>query len=329
VHYNNIFKDFWTNAGYQVAYKPSCLTRPYNNNTWPIQVPEVNWTDQTVVIMHCQDFLSIHGDRCPELENIQQHFGSYSDRVIVVHWNYDLYRIYDGPLHLIYFPTHSYEIIQNLNTKYRHWIDAYDRPRTRIWQCLNGVPRPHRRVVHQWLKQLDTGIVCLSDIDPLPTHAYHDVYTWSHPDFQFCDHNEVNFMLLDWLYAETKINIVTETQYTETPGIITEKTLFALLAGQIPIIIGYPGIVEDCQRIGFDMFTDVVNISYDDDKNDHTRWRTALESNRQLLLQGLDVTPLMPRLLAQREWLLKEWPQKLINHYNQRCHEILHFLTKS
>lgn len=329
MHYNEIFKTPWRASDFEVVYQPSCLTRPYTSLYWNIKFPEMTWTDRTVAIMHCQDFLSIHGDRCPELENIERHFGNNSHRVIVVHWNYDMSRVYRGPLNLIYFPTHSYEIIQNLNTKYCHWIDAYDRPRTRIWQCLNGVPRPHRRVVHQWLKKLDTGIVCLSDIDPLPQHAYHDVYTWSHPDFQFCDHNEVNFMLLDWLYAETKINIVTETQYIETPGIITEKTLFALLAGQIPIVIGYPGIVKDCQRIGFDMFTDVVNIAYDNDNNDHTRWRTALESNRQLLTQGLDMSSLMPRLLAQREWLLKEWPQKLINHYDQRCHEILHSLTKT
>ncbi len=329
MHYNEIFKDFWQRQGFDVVYQPSCLQRPYTNLYWNIKFPEVNWNDRTIVILHCQDFVSIHGDRCPELENIQQHFGERSNQVIVVHWNYDLARVYSGPLNLVYFPTHSYEIIQNLNTRYPHWVEAYSQPRTRIWQCLNGVPRPHRRVVHQWLKSLDNGITCLSDIDPLPQDAYHDVYTWSNPDFQFCDHNEINFIKLSWLYATTQINVVTETQYIETPGIITEKTLFALLAGQIPIVIGYPGIVKDCERIGFDMFTDIVDLSYDRDLNDHTRWRQALESNRYLLEHGIDMKLLEPRLVAQTRWLLDQWPKDMINHYHHRCGEILDLLTKA
>lgn len=325
MHYNEIFVDFWRQQGFDVVYQPSCLMRPYVNLYWNINFPKVSWTDRTVVIMHCQDFVSIHGDRCPELENIQQHFGENSHRVIVVHWNYDLDRVYQGPLNLVHFPTHTYEILMNLRSpEFDQWRDKSVTARARRWQCLNGVPRSHRRCVHGWLKPYTNGIVSLGKIDPLPQDAYHDTYTWTGDPLI----NEHNLLRLSWLYDDTWINIVTETQYTESPGIISEKTVYAFLSRQIPILIGYRGIVEDCRRLGFDMFDDVVDHSYDTISDDGYRWRRALELNQDLLLGDDDLSYLLPRLEQQRSRCLTQWPPKMINHYRDRCLEILDYLTK-
>jgi hypothetical protein len=176
--------------------------------------------------------------------------------------------------------------------------------------------------VHDWLKPLTNGITCLGKIDPLPQDAYHDTYTWTGDPMI----NENNLMRLSWLYDHTWINVVTETQYTETPGIISEKTVFALLGRQIPILIGYRGIVEDCRRLGFDMFDDVVDHGYDH-LEDGYRWRRALELNEDLLRNHRDHSDLIPRLQRQREWCLDNWPAIMIQDHDRRCDEISRSLT--
>lgn len=319
MHYNNIFCKPWQQSSWQIVYQPSCLIQPYQCGMWPIRFPDVQWTQNTIVVLHTQDFLNIDSAGCVELRNIEQHFGDHSHEVVVIHWNYGLEKIYQGPLNLIYFPTHTYEILHNLNSEpFRQWRDTPVPFRTLRWQCLNGIPRPHRLCVHAWLKPHDNGVTSLGRIDPLPKHAYHDVYEWQQGDFFT---NENNLVRLSWLYDYAWINIVTETQYIESPGIISEKTIFALLSRQIPIIIGYRGMVEHCRQLGFDMFDDIVDHSYDDE-DDVYRWQHALEYNKELITASNDLSSLLPRLQEQREWILNEWPRLMISHYDQRCCEI-------
>ena len=310
MHYDNLFPETFEQLGFDVVYQPTCLQSPYDARGWPLRFPQVDWTDRTVVIMHCQDFVSIDSTgRCPEIQAIEQHFGERANQVVIVHWNYDLKSVYSGPCHLIHFPTHSYEIMMRLQQPpYLNWQKRFQSERTRNWQCLNGAAKPHRVCVHNMVKTFSGGISSLGNIDPLPYDAYHDVMEWE-PGVH--DLNEGNFIRLSWLYSTTKINIVTETQYAETPGIITEKTLFALLAGQIPIVIGYPGIVEHCRLLGFDMFDDLVDTSYDT-LHDTYRWSEALIRNKELLVNTPDLTPYADRLGAQQEYVLTKWPQKLI-----------------
>jgi hypothetical protein len=104
------------------------------------------------------------------------------------------------------------------------------------------------------------------------------------------------------------VNIVTETQYDARPGIVTEKTLQAMIAGQVPVVIGHPGIVQDCQELGFDMFEDLVDLSYDWLPNDQ-RAEAALELNRELILGNCDLTPYQQRLKRQQNFVLDAYPK--------------------
>ena len=102
------------------------------------------------------------------------------------------------------------------------------------------------------------------------------------------------------------MNIVTETEYNTTPGIISEKTLLALAAEQIPIVIGHQGIVQHCTELGFDMFTDLVDTSYDTMPND-VRAEQAILLNKDLIQGRIDLAPYQERLRAQREFLLDDY----------------------
>jgi hypothetical protein len=103
------------------------------------------------------------------------------------------------------------------------------------------------------------------------------------------------------------VNIVTETEYNTAPGIISEKTLLAFAAQQIPVIIGHQGIVQHCKELGFDMFDDVVDISYDTLPN-QVRVEQALHRNQDLILGKIDLAPYQDRLIRQRQFLLDRYP---------------------
>ena len=327
MHYDNLFPQTFQQLGLDVVYQPTCLQAPYDDKVWPLRFPKVEWTDNTVVIMHCQDFVSIDSTgRCQEIQAIEQHFGKRAKQVVIIHWNYDLKSVYSGPCHLIHFPTHSYEIMMRLQQPpYVNWQKKFQAERTRNWQCLNGAARPHRSCVHNMLKMYSGGISSLGNIDPLPYDDYDSAYQWQPGEY---DLNESNFIRLSWLYSTTKINIVTETQYTETPGVITEKTLFALLAGQIPIVIGYPGIVDHCRKLGFDMFDDLVDNSYDT-LDDTCRWSEALGRNKELLVNTPDLTPYADRLRLQQEYVSTQWPQKLIANFKEQSAAVAFDLANS
>lgn len=311
-HYNSLFRQQFEQAGLKVVYQPSCLINAYDGDCWPIQYPQVIDWNNTVVIMHCQDFVSIKNNRCPELENIEQHFGEHANRVVVVHWNIELESVYNGPMHLVHFPTHSYELLINIGNEHNSWIKNFDKPRTKNWQCLNGVPRHHRKLVVGYLNDVPNGIVSLAEKIPLPS--------WSYNNYFGCE-NEKNWQKLQYVYTDCDVNVVTETQYNETPGIISEKTLMAFLAQQVPVLIGYRGIIDHCEKLGFDMFRDIVDTSYDY-LDDSTRWQCALDFNKHLLLDGINRKELSLRLEKNLTNALN-LPKKFVQSYTIKTNRII------
>lgn len=252
---------------------------------------------------------------CAELARVEQVYGSRADRVIVIHWPHALTRYYRGPINLVEFNVHEYMILNNLRQIQTQWVGALRSQRDRSWMSINGRKCPHRLQVVQHLQHSwRTGTVSLGDTVPLDSYPYSTYRGTS---------NEDNWLRLVPLYARHHFNIVTETQYDQTPGIITEKTIFAILAAQIPIVIGYSGIVQDCEGLGFDMFADIVDISYDHLPDDQ-RWQAALDLNRDRVLDYRATRAVTQRLQQQAEWLLTEWPQQ---HLQQALHRLTDIVT--
>jgi hypothetical protein len=148
----------------------------------------------------------------------------------------------------------------------------------------------------QILQGWSGGVLSYHDRIRLPQHDYTN-YTYNNVD---------NFINLDYVYSTCAVNIVTETEYATAPGIISEKTLLAMAAEQIPIVIGHQGIVQHCRELGFDMFTDLVDVSYDTMPNE-VRAEQALILNQDLIQGRIDLEPYRERLRAQREFLLDDY----------------------
>lgn len=83
------------------------------------------------------------------------------------------------------------------------------------------------------------------------------------------------------LWYQSLFNIVVESSSQTDPGIwtstfITEKTFKAFAMCQIPIWFAVPGLVQQVRDLGFDMFDDIVDHSYDSIQDQNLRIQTVI-----------------------------------------------------
>jgi hypothetical protein len=85
------------------------------------------------------------------------------------------------------------------------------------------------------------------------------------------------------LYQNSFVEIVAESSFTAPSFMLTEKTLNSVYGCNFPIILSGVGTISHLRDIGFDMFDDVIDHSYDLIANPIDRIITAIENNRTLL----------------------------------------------
>jgi hypothetical protein len=270
----------------------------YNVNTgWPLKLPDLD--SGSYLLLHFQDFVTVQNNQVLELQKVEERYGSDASRVIVTYWNHGLEKIYTGPINLVEFSNHNYDMAQALAKNWDQWKDILSQSR-QGWQCLNGRMCPHRQRAVDVLKDWLPGTLSYGPIITLPIALYANYD---------CD-NIKNFIALKSVYGSAAVNIVTETQYENTPGIVSEKTLMSFAAEQIPIVIGHQGIVQHCKELGFDMFEDLVDTSYDFMPNE-SRVEMALKLNQDLIQGRINLAPYSERLRANRMYLLDDFVTRM------------------
>jgi hypothetical protein len=270
-------------------------------NGWSLQLDNIEFTPKTLAVAHFPDFVTIKEDSVLELEKVEQFYGANSNQVLVTYWTSDMEKYYNGPLNLIKFSNHNYDLCNELAEKFDQWKIMLTQPRTHAWQSLNGRLCVNRVRAAHILKEFDNGWLSLGTDIKLPHFDYSNYFG--------CE-NYPNFVELSYIYGSAAVNIVNETQFFQPTGIITEKTLLAIAAEQIPIVIGHKGIVDQCRRMGFDMFDDLVDTSYEQIDN-LERVSMAIMRNEDLIKGRVNLTPYKKRLERNREFLLWEFPRRM------------------
>lgn len=304
MEYTQLFQQTFQNLGLDLHGVWNTYDIPYGNQQgWPLKLPSINFEPATVLLLHFQDFVTWHNGKIVELDLVEQFYGSFANQIVVTHWNHDLKKIYHGPIKLIEYSNHNCREMTRLAQRWSECSDAISQPKTKAWQCLNGRMCMHRQRAVDILQNWSNGWLSNGNQISLPLWNY-DTYRGTE--------NDENFVRLLSVYGSAAVNIVTETQYDHSPGIITEKTLFAMAAQQIPIIIGYAGIVADCKDMGFDVFDDIVDTSYDHLPNDQ-RVEQAILRNQDLIMGRIDLDPYQVRLQKQSRYVLND----LVTWYQQ------------
>jgi hypothetical protein len=294
--------------GLTPVFRWNTLQPPYNlDQGWPLALPEVQWEPNTRVILHFQDRITPSDTGCLELDQIEKYYGANASKVIVIFYSHGLNKIYSGPIQLVEYSTHNWLTVTDLLRIKDQWQGKFNVEKTQAWQCLNGRTCDHRWRTAEVLKTWPNGTLSYGTKIPLNQ--------WDYSTYRGTE-NYDNFLRLLPLYQQSRVNVVTETDYNARPGVICEKTLYAFVAKQIPIIVGHPGAVQDCKDLGFDMLDDLVDHSYDWLPNEK-RVEAALELNQKLILGQIDVSAWQSRIDRNHQYVLEDFLSWMDNRASQ------------
>lgn len=290
--YQQLVQQALCDLGINATVKYNTLQPPWTEQGWQLHLPPLDHNQW--LLLHFQDRVTGTPQGCVELQQIEQHYGAAANRVAVLCYAHGMRDIYQGPVKIIDFSSHNWLTVHDLIQRADLWQSQLPGQHTQAWQCLNGKIMPHRYRVANVLRSWPNGTLSLGQEIALPD--------WPYTTY-FGTENYDNFLRLLPLYQRTAVNIVSESEYDARPGVISEKTLFAFVAGQIPIVIGHAGAVSDCANMGFDMFSDLVDTSYDWLPNDQ-RIEQALWLNRALILGQIDLAPYAHRVRHNQHWAI-------------------------
>jgi len=109
-------------------------------------------------------------------------------------------------------------------------------------------------------------------------------------------------------FQDTYVNLVNETSISNELAIVSEKTFKPIRAHQLFVIIATVGAVKFLRDIGFDVFDDIIDHSYDMIQNEKLRIEMAIQQLDRL--SELDLTKLFiqlqPRLEKNAKWLTSD-----------------------
>ena len=97
------------------------------------------------------------------------------------------------------------------------------------------------------------------------------------------NHDNYKNFLQKNIFEPSCVSLITEPGFYERETIITEKTIMAMWGGTIPIWVGGWRIPDYLRDLGFDLFDDVVDHSYQDLPDPWDRCYYAVTKNLDLL----------------------------------------------
>jgi hypothetical protein len=160
--------------------------------------------------------------------------------------------------------------------------------------CLMRRPSPSRAKIARWLvdnnidARFSFGSMCLPEVMGDYRHMFPD-----------CDlpitldgiidraTNNIEHVQTNPIFHSCLFNMVVESSSQSDPGIwrsifLTEKTFKAFGLRQIPIWFAVPGLVAEVRKLGFDMFDDIVDHSYDCVEDEPQRFAQVFDQIEKL-----------------------------------------------
>ena len=134
------------------------------------------------------------------------------------------------------------------------------------------------------------------------------------------------FSIQSKVARETYVGVISESSIGELE-FDTEKCMKPFYNLQFPIILGYDGIVDKLRNLGFDMFDDIINHSYDKSHDggswDDIKHEVAFFKVNKILieLKKLNDINIHQLYLKQKDRLIKN--QELVYEYTVNNNRVL------
>ena len=240
---------------------------------WPLNLPDkksCNFSDPDFwLILNLQDMLTEDQYGVKELRQIHNYYADFADmkRIIVIVWPLRIKNVWPvDSFNLIEFSTFQYETWKQYKQHEDVLREVYAERNKRFeynFVCMNRHDKPHRRVAYTKLRQYGMAANC-----SLQSKGYELAYpNKSFKDYEHEYNNFTNLMSLQDNFNTALFNIISESQYQEMFGIVTEKTFNAFVAGMPFMVIGHRKFHQDVESLGFKNFNKVFELEYDDVDN--------------------------------------------------------------
>jgi|APSaa5957512493_1039668.scaffolds.fasta_scaffold05486_5 hypothetical protein len=264
----------------------SALLYPITDKGWDIEMPDREdigdrFDDADFkLIFNLQDHLTtkstgmvgdgfVFYDIPLELAKIRNFYKGWapSNQIIVVVWPLGLVDAWPKhEFHLVEFSSHQYETwlyYKSAEGVLREAFSYLDKDFEYNFLCMNRIEKPHRKILYSKLASMTSGNISLQSAGHELKYPGLDFVTYDrHYD------NLSNLLSIKRNFQTSMFSLVTETQYHERFGIITEKTLNAIVAGHPFIVAGHHGCLDDIKSLGFKTYPTIFNEEYQYFEND-------------------------------------------------------------
>ena len=281
---------YWPNIVREVFPKAdiidAALVYPITEFGWDVEVPrtieDCNFEDPDyILVINLQDMLTRYEDnKFPgELLKLHQHFSKNyfpMDRIVVLIWPLGIKKDWiPNSFHLIEFSSHQYQTWCSYKAAEDVLREAFSREHKDFeynFVCPQRIYKPHRAALHS---SLDTTIGNVS----LQTKGIELKYpSLSVEDYDNAYDNLSNLLAMRKNYNTALFTIISESQYSEEYGIITEKTFNAIVAGHPFLLCAHRLALENIRHYGFHTYNHILDEAYDDLDN-VVRMKDMINSN--------------------------------------------------
>lgn len=245
----------------QAEILDAALNYPITESGWDISVPKRPWdcdfdNPDYHLFVNLQDMLT--GD---ELIRLNSHFVDNAfplHRITVLVWARDIQNsLPEQRVNVINFSSHQYETWCSYKASEDVLRDAFDVNKKQFkynFVCPQRIYKPHRAALFGKLKRIKHGNVSLQSKG----------YELRYPSLSYADYDEqynnlINLLAMKKNYNTALFAIVSESQYEQQYGIITEKTFNAIVAGMPFLLVAHSGALQNIRDYGFHTWGGVSN----------------------------------------------------------------------
>ena len=265
----------------------AALKFPITEFGWDVHVPRnttfCNFEDpQYRLVVNLQDMLTSHhrDSKWPsELIKLENHFKKNHfplEKIIVLIWPLGIKK--DWPrnsFHLIEFSSHQYETWCSYKDAEEVLREAFAPEHKQFefnFVCPQRIYKPHRAALQN---TLDPSIGNVS----LQTKGIELAYpNLSVEEYDNTYDNLANLLAMRKNYNTALFTVVSESQYSEEFGIITEKTFNAIVAGTPFLMCAHRLALEHIRHYGFLTYNYIFDETYDELDN-VVRMKDMVDSN--------------------------------------------------
>ena len=203
--------------------------------------------------------------------------------------------------------------------------------KTHIFNFSCNKPRIHRRLLLEEVERLNLTqytyslpwlVNHVNDI-PVTNYKFGPEITMAQgiKNGNFKNAKTYDELLKKTVFEPSCISIITEPCYYEREAMLTEKTFMAIMGGTLPIWFGGWKNANAMRNLGFDVFDDIVDHSYETLEDPRERCVQALERNLHLF----DDIEILKTILKNNNKRLQHNVNLLMdNTFLKKCFDMIH-----